>query len=547
MPRLKAPLPARVTLAALVGAACVVLAFPTVGLAVPVLFAWAPLLAVARDLSWRKRLLAGWLLGFGYQAVLFRWVSFTMQEMAGLSVPLAALCVVAFAAWHGLLGGVFLVAAEPARRVAAARAPWLGPLAVAVVYVAIEHAWPYVFPWGLGHAFWEIGPVHSAAAITGIEGLSLVVILVSAALAELWLDRHAGGRLALPVAAPALGLAALILLAGVGWWLHIAATPPERTLRVAAVQLNYTIEEKKHANIRQRRAFMERLDAALRAIPPDTYDLIVASEGAFPFYWDVAAADHPEAGTARAPFPVRMTLQVGAAIAEGPRTDLIIGGLRKPAPSARTRNSAVHFSPDGRIQGFYDKNVLVPFGEYLPGTSWFPSLAHSIKGISDFASGERPCAFEVDGRPVACGICYESILADYTRDTVGVGEVLVNLTIDVWFGASTAPWFHLMGQTSRAVELGVPLVRSALTGVSALVGPDGVAYATLPLDEAGVLTGEVPIRDLATPYRATGPLLRWLCYGLTLALLGLAYRRRRVLASLHPTVNKRGVAPSHPP
>ena len=361
------------------------------------------------------------------------------------------------------------------------------------------------------------------AAITGVEGLSLVVMLVSAALADLAVDRRARGQLV-----PALALATLITLAGVGWWWHVNATPPTRVLNVAALQLNYSLEEKKHANTRQRRIFMARLDKALRALPPETYDLVIASEGAFPFYWDVDADTHPRAGTPAAPFPVQATRQVGAALAAGPRTDAIIGGLRKPAPKSRTRNAAVHFGPDGLIEDFYDKNVLVPFGEYLPGTDLFPSIAHSIKGISNFAPGDTPCAFDVDGQPVACGICYESILADYTRDTVGSGQLLVNLTIDVWFGRSTAPWFHLMGQCSRAVELGVPLVRSALTGVSAFVGPDGVPYATLPLNEAGVLTGEVPIRDLSPPFRTTGPLLRWLCYLLTAGLLFQAWRRREV-------------------
>ena len=517
---------ARAASAALFGAVAIILAFPTVGWAAPVLVAWVPLLVVARDLpSWRHRLLAGWLLGFVYQAVLFRWVVFTMQEMASLPWAAAFACLVAFGLWHGLLAGVFLALVEPARRVAEGARPWLGAVAVAVLWVALESVWPFLFPWVLGHALWQVGPIHATAALGGPEALSLLVMLVTAALVELYVHRRDGQRWR--HAGAALALAGALLAFGVGWWLHLEATPPRRTLRVAAVQMNYTIEEKKHASQRQRRVFMERLDATLRALPADAYDLVVASEGAYPFLWDVHADERVDPAGEAARLPTRATRQVGEAIAAGPRTHAILGGLRRPEPKARTRNSAVHFTPEGRIAGYYDKNLLVPFGEYLPGTSLFPSLAGSIPGISDFAAGEEPCAFAAAGEPVACGICYESLFTGYTRDGVGPAALLVNLTIDVWFGRSTAPWFHLMGQSTRAAELGVPLVRSALTGISALVGADGVPHAMLPLDTKGVLEGEVAIRDVTTPYRVVGPWLRWLCLAAAAALLAGVWRRRR--------------------
>ncbi|MGM0575024.1 MAG: apolipoprotein N-acyltransferase [Myxococcota bacterium] len=505
-------------LAALFGAACVVLAFPTVGWAVPILAAWVPLLVVARRVAWRRRLLLGWVMGFAYQAVLFRWIVFTMQEMSDLPPAAAVACLLAFAAWHGLKDGLFLVLAEPARRGAAARHPGLGPPAVAVVYTAVEWLWPFLFPWFWGQAFWQVGPVSSVMALTGAPGLSFVVVTISAVAAEVLATRR------WRAAVPGLVACAALLAFGVGWWWHLQSTPPRRTLRVAAVQMNYTLEEKKDADLDMRRIFLERFTERLAALEPGAYDLVIASEGAYPFYWRPDAPHYREAvGEDRLPTSVRATREVAGLVA-ATGADAIVGGLRRPE-GGRTRNSAVLLTSEGRLADVYDKNILVPFGEYLPGREWFPDL--KIKGISDFGAGERPCRLEAAGEVVACGICYESIFSGFTRWTAGAeADLLVNLTIDVWFGRSTAPWFHLMSQSSRAAELGIPLVRSALTGISAYVGPDGVPRATLGLDRAGVLEADVPLRDVTTPFRVIGPVFAWICLGLAVLVLVAGARTR---------------------
>ena len=492
-------------------------AFPTIGFAPLVLVAWIPLLRLAPDMSWRRRLVWGWVMGALYQAGLFRWIVFTMREMSGLPTAVGLGGLGAFSLWHGLMAGVFLCLAEPARRSAVRIHPGLGPLAVAAVYAATEWVWPILFPWGLGQAFWQVGPLASLMAWTGVPGLSFLVISVSSALAELWRENRA--RQLIPTAIAVITLLGL----GFGWWLHVHTTEPRRTLSVAALQMNYTLDEKRHANLAMRGRLFRRFEDRVRSIPAGRYDLVVASEGAFPLYWDVdvetAAADAPELAT-------RGTRRIQAAIRAGPRTDAIFGGMRRSGDK-RMRNSAVHLGGSGGLRDHYDKVVLVPFGEYLPGTSLFPDLAGSIQGVGNFAAGTKPCRFQAAGEVVACGICYESLLPGLTREAAADdAALLVNLTIDTWFGASTAPWFHLMSQASRAAELGIPLVRSALTGISALVGADGVPYAVLPLDQDGILAGEVPLKDLTTPYRLVGPLFAWLCLLATVALLLAAWRRR---------------------
>jgi len=520
-------------LAALAGALMVVCAMPTADLAFPIVIALVPVLVRSRALPWKRRLRLGWLMGFAYHVVLFRWLPFTLTEMTPLPLPVAWLMWWLYAAWHGLVIGLFLALAEPVRRLVAARAPALSAIAVAVLFVAVEHVFPALFPFSLGHALWQVAPVAALQALGGVSLLALFVALLQAALADAWTRDLRSARAA--------GLVALALAgAGAAWWVHAAGATPERTLRVAIVQPNYTLAEKKKADVARRQMLLDRFERQIRSLPRGRFDLVVASEGAFPMYWDVRAEEHP---SSRALASIA-TLRMGIAVAEGPGCDTIIGGLRQgdapvavhpPGPSdaaARlpTHNAAVLVGGDGHIRAHYDKRVLVPFSEYLPLSDVFPGLRGAIPGIGDFTPGEAPCAFDAAGTRVACGICYETMFEDETRQAAGDdARLLVNLTIDTWFGRTVAPRMHLMAHASRAVELGLPLVRAALTGVSALVLPTGEVGASLPMDEPGVLAVDVPLTSLGTPFRATGPIVPWVALVASLMLLALAFRRRREL------------------
>ncbi|MCC6622855.1 MAG: apolipoprotein N-acyltransferase [Deltaproteobacteria bacterium] len=510
-------------LAAAAGALMVVLAFPTVDLAFPIALALVPVLVRARALSWRQRLRLGWLMGFLYHVVLFRWLPFTLTEMTPIPLPVAWLMWWLYAAWHGLVIGVFLALAEPVRRLVAARAPALAAIAVALVFVAVEHLFPAMFPFSLGHAFGATPPVAALQALGGVPLLALFAALVQAALADAWTRDLRSARAA--------GVALVVLAAaGAAWFVHADGAEPTRTLRVAVVQPNYTLAEKKKASVAQRQRLLDRFEAQIRALPRGRFDLVVASEGAFPLYWDVRAEEHP---SSRALASVA-TLRMGIAVAEGPACDTIIGGLRQGEALAPhkppTHNAAVLVGGDGKVRAHYDKRVLVPFSEYLPLSDLIPSLRGAIPGIGDFTPGEAPCRFDAAGTRVACGICYETMFQDETREAAqDDARLLVNLTIDTWFGRTVAPRMHLMAHASRAVELGLPLVRAALTGITAVVSPTGEVVASLPMDEPGVLAADVPLTELVTPFRVTGPIVPWVAVGLSLVLLALAFRARREL------------------
>jgi len=505
-------------LAALFGAAMITLAMPSIGLALPMLVALVPALVVSRQRTWRQRLHLGWLTGFLAHVALFRWIPFTLTEMTPLPLPVGWAAWLLYAAWHGLALGLFITLAEPVRRLVDRHAPAAASVAVALLYVAVEGFFPALFPWSLGHALWQVGPAAALQALGGVPLLALFVMLVQVVIADAWTRRPRPARVGAVVA---LGL----LAAGLGWYLHVDGLTPTRTLRVAVVQPNYTLAEKKKANLQQRKRLLDRFERLVRGLPRDRYDLVVASEGAFPMYWRVDAEALPESQA----LPVVATRRALAAVREGPHAEAIVGGLRQGEHDA-THNAAVHIDAEGHVVGHYDKRVLVPFSEYIPLSDIFPGLKNAVSGIGHFTPGTAPCRFVAAGVPTACGICYETMFEDETREAAGDdARLLVNLTIDTWFGPDVAPEMHLMTHASRAVELGLPLVRGALTGISALVLPTGRVAAELPLDTEGVLSLEVPLSDVTTPYRVVGPVLPWLAAAVSVLLLGLALRRRREL------------------
>ena len=509
-------------LAAVFGGLAIALAMPDCDWVLPVLVALVPALALARRLPRKRRFRLGWWLGFVSQLVIMRWIPFTVTEMSAVPLPVAWLMWFAYAAWHALPYGLFFALSEPVRRAVATRAPWASAIAVAALFAVLEWAWPMVFPWSLGQAFWEFPPVACIAGWVGVPGLVFFVALVNAALAEAWVVRRDGTSARAAVAAA--GLALALLAAGTAWHLVARGAPATRTLQVAIVQANYTLDQKKHATLVQRVQLLDKLDGLLGQIPRGKFDLILGSEGAFPLYWKVdAEGQDPRMGGINA----RATRRFLRMLADGPHTTAVFGGLREN-DNKDAWNSAVLITPDGHIASVYDKRTLVPFGEYIPFSDLFPSLK-SVRGIGHLEAGVAPCAFDIVGVPTICGICYETMFAGDVRANAGDARLQLNLTIDTWFGRSTAPWMHLMVHSSRAIELGTPLVRAALTGVSTVIYPDGTLGPSLGLDETGVLPVEVPITELTPPYRVLGPVLPYaLAVLVGLALIDAFLRRREL-------------------
>lgn len=179
----------------------------------------------------------------------------------------------------------------------------------------------------------------------------------------------------------------------------------------------------------------------------------------------------------------------------------------------------------GREAPHYDKMVPLPFGEYLPLAKTFPFLADIIKGPGNFRAGTEPVVFDSNGARFGTPICYEGILS-YVCDRFPEIDLIVNVTNDAWFGPTAASDLHGMLVACRAIELGLPVFRSAYSGVSFVVEPHGVIRDETKLFEVVNRPVDVRIARIPTVFAAWGDWFTWLCL---LGVIGasVAARRRR--------------------
>lgn len=179
-------------------------------------------------------------------------------------------------------------------------------------------------------------------------------------------------------------------------------------------------------------------------------------------------------------------------------------------------NSVFVFTPDGEISEPYKKQILVPFGEYLPYRSIFeiflPILTEINMLSEDVVAGKESIVTATPAGRVGMLICYESIFPPLCRQSVINGaEVILISTNDSWFGNSSALRHHEINAVIRAIENNVPVIRAANTGISAIIRPDGKIVTEVGADECGYALSEVPKGMGATLYTKTGDIILYLC------------------------------------
>ena len=227
---------------------------------------------------------------------------------------------------------------------------------------------------------------------------------------------------------------------------------------------------------------------------------------------------------------------IGKAIPNG--TLLITGAARLGVVAGGGRNEPVYYNsvevvgPGGLILDSYDKVHLVPFGEYLPFDRVLRrlGLTHFVHVPGGFTPGSGHRLLDVPNLPpVAPSICYEAIFSDEVlpdrpaSDRMRAGMML-NVTNDGWFGQTTGPYQHLAQARLRSVEFGLPMVRAANTGISAVIDPYGRVTASLPLGARNVLDAALPSKIASTVFMKDGGMIESI---LSIAFLLLALVAKR--------------------
>lgn len=424
------------------------------------------LASLERCHTWRRAARLGWLLGCGYFLLAMVWIvqpffvdpwrhgwmaPFALSFMAG---GLALFWALGFGLARRF-GGVWVLFATLT----------LAELLRSYVFTG--------FPWALiGHSLIDT-PLAQIAAIAGAHGLSVLLLLGSFGLWALWRrDGAVGG---------------VIVLALAGCWMWgqgrlSEPAPQENRPVLRLIQPNAPQHQKWDPAFYP--IFFQRQVAFTSRPAPRRPDLILWPETAVPVLLEDG-------------------LRVFQTITEAAAGSPVVLGLQR-YEGLNLYNSAVLLDPVGQVAQVYDKHHLVPFGEYIPLGSLLSGWGLHGLAASDgngFAAGPGPVLMELGalGRALPL-ICYEAVFpADATAPGVRP-DFLMQLTNDAWFGTFSGPYQHLAQARLRAIEQGLPMVRVANTGVSAMIDAKGRITAQIGLGRAGWVDAALPLPAPPTVY-----------------------------------------------
>lgn len=414
----------------------------------------------------------GWWFGFGFFVAGLWWVGNALMVEAdrfAWALPLALLALPA------LLAVFFGVATALAGR---CWSEGLGRVAaLAAAFGLTEWLRSFVltgFPWNpLGQMAMPTPMLMQSASVVGPFAMNALAVFLFAlpALAFGRVHRRTGLALAIVLAA---------VHAGYGF-ARLAAPSGEGEMAVRIVQPSTPLEAEWTQADREA-AFARLVDLTGQKAQGDfNPELVVWSETAVPFLF----SERPETLSA-----------IGETLSDN--QILMTGAVREEGegPDARYYNSLVVIDESGAILDASDKVHLVPFGEYVP----FPDvlrrlgLEQLVQTVGGYSSASvRRHVRGPGGRTFVPLICYETIFPGEVAAAAAGADILINLTVDTWFGATPGPWQHLRQAQLRAVETGLPMIRAANSGISAIVDSRGRIVDALSLDSVGVLDAKLPI------------------------------------------------------
>ena len=449
----------------------------------------------------RQAFAVGWWFGVGNFALGFDWIATAFTYQAAMPPVLGWAAVIGLAMFLGSYPGLATLAA-----VALGRSPAARTLLLAAAFMLTEWLRGVLFSgfaWNpLGSLWVPLPGVAAAAAVIGALGLSGLSIVAGGALAaaarrDWWLA----------------GLLPLAIAGGVAWERMRPALPPGPPApRLALVQ----------ANIGEGAAFADPV--------ANLQSYLALTRAAFAADPQPGVAIWPEGSVA---WPVEDDPQVRAALASvvPPGGLLLFGGdsiIRDGSGRAiAATNSLFALDHHGAILARYDKAHLVPGGEYLPLRRLTEplGLARVVPGSLDFREGPGPRTLRLPGLPpVGAAICYEIIFGGAVIDRADRPAWILTISNDAWFGTSGPPQ-HWAQARLRAIEEGLPVVRSTPTGITGIIDARGGVVAALPAHVEAVLHATIPAALPPTPFARFGHLTS-LLFGLLLAAAGVVLDRR---------------------
>jgi len=486
----------------------IMLAFPMFDL---YLLAWVAFIPFLLSL-WKKTPGEAFQTGFVFGIVYFfgtlYWIYHSINFYGGLSFVSSISVVLLLCCYLSMYPAVFAYFFSSFIKKSKLPALLIGP----VLWVVLEFIRSYAFtgfPWSsIGYSQYKFLPVIQISDITGVYGISFLVLAFNCAVVDLLLFNSRVRKTPLfPLSYTLIGFTMFVLALasslGYGFW-RLGQERPGHMVKAGVVQGN--IEQDKKWEPAFQKYVMETYTGLTLEAAKTSPDLIIWPETAVPFFF----GDDKENTEQLVQF--QKTLN----------THLLFGSVltKKKAPDQTfLTNSVLLLDKEGKIAYQYDKIHLVPFGEYVPLRSLLFFIDKLVVGIGDYLPGDQYIRAETEFGSFGAMVCYEIIFPGLVRKFyVKNGDFIVTVTNDAWFGKTAGPYQHFSMAVFRAIENRKPVLRSANTGISGFIDSNGRITAKTELFKRQVLSGDIKTDNTLSFYSHYGDLFAYFCMVISVLL-----------------------------
>jgi len=492
-------------------------------------FGLVPLLWVIQSATPKRAFVVGLFFGIAFYTGLIFWITVVLGHYGQLPIWITIPALFLLVTYMSLFTALFTAATSWS-----ASHPfllWGTPL----FWVSLDYLRGKLFtgfPWfDLGYSQWNNQLILQTADLFGHHGITFLIVLINCLLLKMLKRLFAEEKKPTTRFKELASFLPLVLLLAAHGYGFVqldkmkSATEGYEKISVTVVQGNIPQDEKWLPKF-QRKTVDTYLRLSNSALTKQPSDLVLWPETALPFY----------------PLEHSLFKRVTRQIIGEQKTNLLTGvphrELSSPSLDIKYLNSAFLITPEipaektgpgYSLAGRYDKQHLVPFGEFIPLRGILPLPGPVVETMSDFSPGSSNQPIKSCNASLGVLICFESIFPDIARQQVNNGaNLLVNLTNDAWFGKTSAPWQHLSMAILRAVENRRGLARAANTGVSGFIDPMGKTHALSPLFETYTATAELSLVEEKTLFSRFGYLFPHLCLFLLVPFtLSVAQQRKK--------------------
>jgi apolipoprotein N-acyltransferase len=504
---------------AVISGIILVLCFPKPDLFLMAWVALVPFLLSLYNKGPKQAFKTGLFFGIPYFFGTLYWIYHSINHYGGISLPASISIVILLCLYLSLYPGLFAVLFSITIRKTRLPALLIAP----VFWVVLEFLRTYVFtgfPWSsIGYSQYQFLAVIQIADITGIYGVSFLVVAVNGALADLFLLKQRTRDIPLfPLSYTLIGFVVLVALAGttiIYGQMKLREQRDGKQIRASIIQGNIE-QDRKWEPEYQNAVIATYKDLSLKAAGFSP-SIVVWPETAVPFFF---MADKTYSRDL-----IEFQRQLNSHLLFG--TILVKGTQGNRHLLA---NSAVVLNESGKVTYTYDKIHLVPFGEYVPLQKLLFFINKLVVGIGDYVHGNNYLRADTPSGSFAPLICYEIIFPGLVRKFYSNGgDYMVNITNDAWFGKTSGPYQHFSMAVFRAVENRKPVIRAANTGISGFIDSNGKIISLTDLFQKAILTEDIKTDSTVSFYAKYGDLFSYLCIVFSVILLANVMSKLRTI------------------